>query len=177
MYQLISDTRVKHLPTGTVFALPPVESFGFDYARWLAAGGVPERPPAPPAPTPADAARTIDAAAGQIVHDVVDGRVEEYRQAEEEARAWKASGYTGQAPAGVATWSAASGMDPDDACDNIIAQADAWRAALMQIRGARLSAKAVAAQGNVEQALAQWAAFEAAIRQALGISVVGGSAP
>lgn len=172
MYQLISETSAKHLPTGTVFALPPVESFGFDYVQWLAAGGVPEQPPAPPDPTPAEAARIIDAAAGQIVHDVVDGRVEEYRQAEEEARAWKAAGYTGQAPAGVATWSAASGMAAPAACDNIIAQADAWRAALMQIRGARLSAKAVAAQGNVEQALAQWAAFEAVIRQTLGIAPV-----
>lgn len=42
MYQLINDTSARHLPSGTVFPLPPVESYGHDYQRWLDAGNVPE---------------------------------------------------------------------------------------------------------------------------------------
>lgn len=43
MYQLIENsTNVKHLPSGTVFPMPAVESFGFAYQAWLDAGNVPE---------------------------------------------------------------------------------------------------------------------------------------
>lgn len=42
MYQRINDTSVRHLPSGTVFPLPPVESYGHDYQAWLAAGNTPE---------------------------------------------------------------------------------------------------------------------------------------
>lgn len=53
MYQLINETSVRHLPSGTVFPLPPVESFGYEYQRWLDAGNVPEpAPPPPPPPVP-----------------------------------------------------------------------------------------------------------------------------
>lgn len=51
MYQIINDAAVKHLPTGTVFQIPAVESFGHDYAAWLAAGNTPEPAPVAPAPT------------------------------------------------------------------------------------------------------------------------------
>lgn len=52
MYQLIQDsTSVKHLPTGMVFPMPPVESFGYDYQSWLAAGNTPEPAPVDPPPT------------------------------------------------------------------------------------------------------------------------------
>lgn len=53
MYQLINDTSARHLPSGTVFPLPPVESYGYDYQRWLDAGNTPEpADPLPPASVP-----------------------------------------------------------------------------------------------------------------------------
>lgn len=52
MYQLINNTTsVRHLPTGTVFPMPPVESFGHDYQSWLDAGNTPEPAPVDPPPT------------------------------------------------------------------------------------------------------------------------------
>ncbi len=42
MYQIINDTSARHIPSGTTFQLPPVESFGHDYQRWLLAGNTPE---------------------------------------------------------------------------------------------------------------------------------------
>jgi hypothetical protein len=51
MYQLINDASARHIPSGTVFPLPPVESFGYDYAMWLDAGNTPD--PADPPPPPA----------------------------------------------------------------------------------------------------------------------------
>lgn len=50
MYKIINATSVRHIPSGTVFPLPPAESYGHDYQRWLDAGNTPE--PAPVAPTP-----------------------------------------------------------------------------------------------------------------------------
>ena len=48
MYQLINATRALHIPSGTTFPLPPVESYGHDYQRWIDAGNTPE--PADPVP-------------------------------------------------------------------------------------------------------------------------------
>lgn len=48
MYQTINTTSVRHIPSGTVFPLPPAESYGHDYQRWLDAGNAPD--PAPLAP-------------------------------------------------------------------------------------------------------------------------------
>lgn len=42
MYQIVNDTSVRHIPSGTVFPVPPVERFGRDYQRWLDAGNTPE---------------------------------------------------------------------------------------------------------------------------------------
>lgn len=42
MYKIINETSVRHIPSGTVFPLPPAESFGHDYQRWLDAGNTPE---------------------------------------------------------------------------------------------------------------------------------------
>lgn len=50
MYQIINATSVRHIPSGTVFPLPPAESYGHDYQRWLDGGNTPH--PAPVAPTP-----------------------------------------------------------------------------------------------------------------------------
>ena len=45
MYQLINATSARHIPSGTTFPLPPVESFGHDYQRWLDGGNTPEPEP------------------------------------------------------------------------------------------------------------------------------------
>lgn len=51
MYQIINSDSARHLPSGAVFPLPPVESHGRDYARWLAAGNTPEPASTPATPT------------------------------------------------------------------------------------------------------------------------------
>lgn len=52
MYQLIANSsNVRHLPSGAIFPIPPTESFGYDYAAWLAAGNTPEPAPVEPPPT------------------------------------------------------------------------------------------------------------------------------
>lgn len=47
MYELVSATSAKHIESGTVFPLPPVETFGFEYQRWIDGGGVPDPIPEP----------------------------------------------------------------------------------------------------------------------------------
>lgn len=51
MYQIINATSVRHIPSGTVFPLPPAESYGHDYQRWLDAGNTPEDADPPPPPS------------------------------------------------------------------------------------------------------------------------------
>lgn len=51
MYRL-TDGGAIHIPSGTVFPLPPVESFGFEYQKWLDAGNTPEPVPQPGNPVP-----------------------------------------------------------------------------------------------------------------------------
>lgn len=41
MYQIINATSARHIPSGTVFPIPPVESFGNDYQKWLESGNTP----------------------------------------------------------------------------------------------------------------------------------------
>lgn len=53
MYQLTTNPNsVMHLPSGAIFPMPPAESFGHDYAAWLAAGNTPEPAPVEPPATP-----------------------------------------------------------------------------------------------------------------------------
>lgn len=142
------DWLLEALPPGTV--LPP----------WV---------PPTPAQLQADALRQVDADADAIVRDVVGGRAEEYRQAEAEAQAFEAAGFTGEVPGMVAVWAQASGMTAQAAAQDILAQSAAWRGALLAIRQARLTAKAVVRSGDVNGALATWGAFVVAIRLQLGV--------
>ncbi|MEW6479785.1 MAG: hypothetical protein AB1455_10070 [Pseudomonadota bacterium] len=52
MYRRIKDsTSILHLPTGGVIPMPPQESLGFEYQRWLDAGNTPEPAPVDPPPS------------------------------------------------------------------------------------------------------------------------------
>jgi hypothetical protein len=52
MYQLTNNANtVLHISSGTFIALPPGESYGHDYQRWLDAGNTPEQAPDTPPPT------------------------------------------------------------------------------------------------------------------------------
>lgn len=51
MYQLTQNQNtVLHIASGAIIPIPPVESYGHDYQRWLDAGNTPE--PADPLPPP-----------------------------------------------------------------------------------------------------------------------------
>lgn len=54
MYQIINDTSARHVPSGTVFPIPAVESYGHDYQRWIDEGNTPEPAPVATAPTQFD---------------------------------------------------------------------------------------------------------------------------
>jgi hypothetical protein len=134
----------------------------------------------PPVPThdfatEAQALSFIDASADAIIRATIGDRGEEYSQAEADAQAFAAVDYTGDVPLSIAIWMQTSGMSAQAATDDILAQAEAWRGALMQIRAARLQAKAIARAGDIECAIDDWNTFDAQIRTALGIA--GGTAP
>ncbi|WP_445673407.1 hypothetical protein ACUDA6_27130 [Pseudomonas ceruminis] len=68
-------------------------------------------------------------------------RVVEYQLAEQEAQAFQAAGFEGAVPATVQAWVDAAGLSPQEAAENILAEAAAWKGALYTIRAARLKGK------------------------------------
>lgn len=68
-------------------------------------------------------------------------KLAEYQRAETVARAFKAAAYGGEVPQAVLSWAEAKGWSAQQACDDIIAQADAWYAALDAIRDVRLKTR------------------------------------
>ncbi len=81
-----------------------------------------------------------DSLRARVVGDAV--RAFEYKRAEEQARAFKSAGYTGDVPSCVQSDVAAKGLSPQQACDGIIAAADGFLFIMDTLRGIRLSAKA-----------------------------------
>lgn len=87
----------------------------------------------------------IDSAAQAVYNGIGSsspGMLAEYQQANADAQAYKAAGYTGAIPATIECWVTASGMTPQAATDNIIETAGAWIGCLNAIRAARLLGKA-----------------------------------
>lgn len=87
----------------------------------------------------------IDTTAQQVYNGIGSaspGMLAEYQQANTDAIAYKAAGYTGAIPATIECWVQASGMTPQAATDNIIETAAAWIGCLNAIRAARLLGKA-----------------------------------
>lgn len=80
-----------------------------------------------------------DAARTAVLGDPL--RAVEYGRAATEARAFAAADYAGAMPPTVQAWADAAELEPKAAADSIIAEADAWQAALYAIRAARLKGK------------------------------------
>ena len=97
--------------------------------------------------------QAADAARRAVAGDPL--RAVEYDRAASEAHAFAAAGYQGEVPPMVAAW-AINGRTPQQAADDILAEAQQYEAALVQLRVVRLAAKeqirALMAAGQVEQA-------------------------
>lgn len=116
----------------------------------------------------------IDADADAIYGAVQGNRIEEYRTSEVEGSAFKAANYAGTVPPSVSSWATVKGWTAQQACDDILATAAAWRGAQAAIRAARLTRKEQAKNASdlagVTNALAAWGAFRAAVRTQLGLA-------
>jgi len=117
--------------------------------------------------------KQIDNDADEIYRAALGDRSTEYAQAEADALAFKAAGYTGDVPASVAAWAQATGKSAQWAADDTLATATTWRNAQAAIRQNRLMRKEAVRQATtadeVRGVLAQWAGFRIFIREALGL--------
>ncbi|MCE0875961.1 hypothetical protein [Pseudomonas monteilii] len=68
-------------------------------------------------------------------------RAIENQLAEEEAKAFKQAGYDGEVPQTVQAIVAAQGVEPMEAAEAILQEAQAWHAAVCSIRAARLKGR------------------------------------
>lgn len=174
MYRLTTSAAVIRVADGACIPADERNADYADYKRWLADGNTPQ-----PAPVPTLAERIssailkIDADTDALIRDVIGERGNEYKLADEQARSFKAAGYTGTVPASVKSWADAKGWTATQAADDIIAVADAWLSAQASIRSNRLARKEEARKATtaagVDAALAAWATFVAQIRAALGV--------
>lgn len=114
--------------------------------------------------------RQIDTDTDAIYRAVQGDRAMEYVLAESDAKSYKAAGYTGPVPDSVASWASAKTKSAIWAADDILTIATGWRQAQSSIRATRLACKEQARAANdVAPVAAQWAAFVAAIKTALGV--------
>ncbi len=87
----------------------------------------------------------------------------EYTSRESAARAYVAAGYEGDAGAWVLAYADAAGISAREAADRIISQADALRAALVELGTLRMQKYLIQSADNAEIAQAQ---FENIVAQA-----------
>lgn len=169
------------LPGGAVDAPPPEAPPGHSAqwvdGAWVFAPAVHPAPPAPPAPLTLEqievrALLHVDQDTDAIYRDAIGFRAPEYEATEREAIAFQAARFEGEPPPTIASWMQASGMNAQDATLDILAQAAAWRSAVLHIRTHRLQAKASVRTGEVDEALARWASFVMQIRADLGLTGV-----
>lgn len=169
MYQLTPTLAILRLSDGATIPADPGNTDYAAYLQWLADGNQPDPAPTAPVPTEAQALRQIDADVDAIYAAAIGNRGPEYEAAETEALAYQAAGFAGPVPPSVASWVAASGMEPEAAALDIVAQGTAWRQAAQAMRAQRLQAKAGVRSGAIAPTLAAWAGFVAQIRAALGV--------
>lgn len=140
--------------------------------KWIATGNVPTLADVPSAAfIKATNIKKIDADVDAIYEAAIGNRATEYSEAEAQATAFKAVGYTGAVPAYVASWlsnNTKAFTTATQAADDIIAQANAWRSAAAAIRSNRLLAKKNLTN-DVATAMASWDGFVVAIRSSMGI--------
>lgn len=108
----------------------------------------------------------IDADVDAIYAQAIGNRATEYSEAEVQASAYKAAGYTGDVPAYVAIWVATNTKGfttAKQSADDILSQAVAWRGAAEAMRSQRLSCKKEIIDG-VPMAMEKWSGFVKAIR-------------
>lgn len=125
----------------------------------------------------AAAVRRIDADVDAITVGVIGGRADEYTRAEVDAKAYAAAGYTGTVPPYVADYAAVMqtthGWTAQQAADDILATAAAWRGAQDAMRAQRLGAKAAVRSAadvvGVDAVMAAWAGFLGMLRGQLGV--------
>ena len=111
--------------------------------------------------------------ANRIVGDTVGNLSNEYTQARDDAKAFKAAAYIGAVPSSVSSWATAKSWTATAACDDILTAAANWAGAQAAIRSNRLArteaAKACTTQAALDTVAAQWAGFVSAIRNSLGV--------
>lgn len=146
MYRLTSDANiVVRVEDGTT--IPRWHRFWADFEAWIEAGNAPL--PALGTSLPeikAVAKDQIDQACGSKRAVAVSSGAhieEEYRRAYEDALAYKATGYTGAAPASVQSWATVASLTAKQAADDIILTRDGYMALLDAIRDIRLTGKAM----------------------------------
>lgn len=108
-----------------------------------------------------------------IYFTVMGFRDIEYINAEAQAIAYQAAGYTGTIPPLVAAYASGAGISAQAATEYTLALAAAWRPAMKAIRAYRTAAKTETIAATNEQELdaakAAWAGFVASIRSQLGV--------
>lgn len=109
--------------------------------------------------------KEIDADVDKLYTEVIGNREPEYRQAELDAIAFKASGYSAKIPESLQGYIAASGYSAKEAADRTIQAAQDWRSAIDRTRAARLLAKAEVRSGNRD--LSAWKTFLTTLRGTL----------
>ena len=132
-------------------------------------------PPAPPtfAQNKTTFILKIDADVDAVYQAVVGNRSDEYKQAYDDATAFKAAGYTGTAPASVHSWALAKSWTDTQSADDILLAATRLAGLRDALRAQRLSkkelAKAAADQNALNTVMSQWGAAIAAIRTSAGV--------
>lgn len=115
--------------------------------------------------------KKVDADVDAIYLAAIGNRATEYSEAEAQAAAYKTALYAGTVPAYVQSWLTSnlkSLTTAQQAADDILTQAAAWRGAAAAIRANRFIAKKNI-NNDVSTAMAQWNGFVAAIRGQLGL--------
>lgn len=118
------------------------------------------------------ARQQIDQAADQALAAVLGDplRAIENQLAEDEAKAFKLAGYAGDVPLTVQAVVDAEGVQPLEAAESILQEAQAWHTALCSIRAARLKGKVEVLKATTH---AQAEAYADTAINAIRASVVG----
>jgi len=108
-----------------------------------------------------------------IYASAVGNRSDEYKLAETDALAFKATGYAGTCPITVSSWKPSSTLTNQQKADTIIAQSVALRGAITAMRTQRFASQDAMSnattQAQLNAAVATWDAFIAATRTSLGL--------